>query len=175
MERLAVRAPPALGVNFALTMQLPPGATELPQLPVSVKSELLVPTTLNPLRVKATFPVFTSITGEPALLVPTGSGPKTTLPGEGARKDPLTPVPVTGMACGLLRVLSVIVTVPEARPVIAGEKLTLTVQLVPGARLAPQLLVSVKVGLAAMPLMLNGTLLGLLILIVWAELVVPTP
>jgi len=64
----------------------------------------------------------------------------------------LTPVPVRLTVCGLLLASSFTVTVPLRVPVVVGLKLTLMVQLAPGARLFPQLLLSRKLVLAEIPL-----------------------
>src|SRR5579864_5402450 len=128
-----------------------------------------------PVMFKDEFPVFTSVTVVGLLLIPTMSGEKFCRAGYAARKAPLTPVPLTGIAKGLIRVLSVIVTVPDSGPVIAGEKVTLTSQLPPELRLAWQLLVSAKPALAAMLAISIFTLLGLMTVMDWDALVVPTP
>ena len=112
------------------------------------------------------FPVFTSTMGAGALLAPTAWGVKFTRLGYGVRKGPFTPVPLSGMASGLILVLSVTVMAPDSNPVAVGEKVTFTAQWDPGTRLAPQLLVSLKFPLATMLAMLNFTVLGLLMVIV---------
>ena len=118
---LAVRSPPALGVNVKLTVQLPEGDKEFPQLLVSLKSELSAPTMLMPLRFKEPFPVFTSVTTAGALLVPTArGGAKLVRLGYGVRKGPFTPEPLRGIARGLILVLSVIVMEPDFKPVAVG-------------------------------------------------------
>lgn len=91
------------------------------------------------------------------------------------RNAPLTPLPMRGTDTGLMRVLSVMTTAPDSEPIAGGENVTVIVQFSPIARLAPQLFVSAKLPLAAMLLMLNCTLLGLLRVIVCDGLVVPTP
>ena len=74
----------------------------------------------------------------------------------------------------LILVLSVIVIVPDSRPVAVGVKLTVTEQRAPGARLPPQSLVWLKFALATIQAMSKLRLLGLLMVIAWGALVVPT-
>ena len=97
------------------------------------------------------------------LLVPTAWGMKFTRFGYGVRKGPFTPLPLSGIASGLIFVLSVTVMAPDSSPVAVGEKLTFTVQWAPGTRLAPQSLVWLKFPLGTILAMLKLTLLGLLI------------
>jgi hypothetical protein len=59
--REAVRVPAELGVNVTLIVQLPPAATELPQVVVSGKSPGLAPVTTKPLMPKAEFPMFVRV------------------------------------------------------------------------------------------------------------------
>lgn len=175
IERLAIRDPAAVGSNVTFTAQLPPIDRELPQLLISEKSEPFVPVILIPLRLKGAFPVFTSLTVEGLLLVPTSCDEKFCRAGNVVKNGPLTPLPLTGIAKGLIRVLSVILIAPDCRPIVVGEKVTLTAQLAPGLRLAPQLLVSGKLILELMLAMSIFTLLEFLIVIVWRSLIVPTP
>jgi len=53
----AVRVPEAVGVNFTIMLQLPPVATELPQVLVKEKSPAFVPVVLMPVMLKLAFPV----------------------------------------------------------------------------------------------------------------------
>jgi hypothetical protein len=127
-----------------------------------------------PLMFKEAFPVFIRIMTAGGLLAPTASGAKLARLGSAVRKGPFTPVPLTGMASGLILVLSVTVMVPDSSPVAVGAKFTVTAQRAFGAR-AAQSFVWVKVPLATMLAILRVTLLGLLIVIVLEGLVVPTP
>jgi hypothetical protein len=68
---------------------------------------------------------------------------------------PKVPVPLTDTVCRPPGALSVNVTVPFRLPVVLGERVTLIVQFAPGARVDPQLLVSAKLALAAIPVMLS--------------------
>ena len=60
----------------------------------------------------------------------------------------ITPVPVREAVCGLFAALSVMVSVPLRVPLAVGVNVILTVQVVLGARLVPQLLVCPKSPLA---------------------------
>jgi hypothetical protein len=64
-----------------------------------------------------------------------------------------TPVPLKLTACGLPDALSVTLSVPVRAPVAVGVKVTLIVQLDPAVNADPQLLVWLKLPLAAMLLM----------------------
>jgi hypothetical protein len=55
-----------------------------------------------------------------------------------------TPVPVSETVWGLVLALSVIVRVPVRAPVVVGVKVTLTVQVAPGASVVPQVFVWAK-------------------------------
>ena len=54
------------------------------------------------------------------------------------------PVPVKETFCGLPLALSVTIRVPDRLPVAVGVKVTLKVQLAPGATLTPQVFVCAK-------------------------------
>src|SRR5437660_1704103 len=69
IERLAARAPPAVGRKATLTEQLAPGAT-LTQVLVWVKSAGLVPASATALTVSAPLPVLETATVCVALVVP---------------------------------------------------------------------------------------------------------
>jgi hypothetical protein len=58
-------------------------------------------------------------------------------------------VPVGATICGLVESESVIVSVPVSTPVEVGRNLTLMRQLLPGARLVPQVVLSEKLPLHA--------------------------
>ena len=61
MVNAALRLPAAVGVNVTLTVQLPPAATELPQVVVSGKSPALPPVTAKLVMPKAEFPLFVRV------------------------------------------------------------------------------------------------------------------
>lgn len=175
IERPAIRDPEAVGLNVTFTAQLLPMDREFPQLLISEKSALFAPVMLTPLRLNGAFPVFASITVEGLLVVPTTCGEKFCRNGYVVRNDPLTPLPLTAIAKGLIRVLSVTVIAPDCRPIVVGEKVTLTEQVAPGLRLAPQMSVSAKIPLELMPAISSLTLLEFLIVIACERLIVPTP
>jgi hypothetical protein len=58
----AVRLPLAVGVKVTLMVQLPPAATELPQVLVCAKSPALVPATATLEMLKAAFPALLRVT-----------------------------------------------------------------------------------------------------------------
>lgn len=62
MDTSALRVPVAVGWNVMVRMQLPPAATELPQLFVSVKSEGFVPPREMPVMLRAVLPTLVSVT-----------------------------------------------------------------------------------------------------------------
>ena len=129
-----------------------------------------------PLMVSAALPVFANIMAAAVLLLePTTLGEKSWRGGEIERKAPLTPLPLSGIANGLIRVLSVMVIAPDCEPVAVGEKVTLIWQLASSPRLVPQVLVSAKLPLAMMLAIWMFTLLGLLTVMASGALVVPTP
>ena len=59
----AVRLPLADGVNVTLIVQLPPAATELPQVSVSEKSLAFMPVTVMLVMLRAPLPVLFSVDG----------------------------------------------------------------------------------------------------------------
>jgi len=173
--RFAVREPAAVGVKVTLTTQLPPADNELPHLLVWEKSELFAPVMLVSVMFSVAFPLFASVIADGLLLVPTCSGEKFCRAGYVVRKAPFTPLPFTGIAKGLIGVLSVSVIVPDCEPTIVGEYVTVTAQLAPGLKLVPQSLVSAKFPEAAKLDISTLTLLGLLTVMIFGALVVPTP
>jgi hypothetical protein len=58
----AVRLPLAVGVKVTLMVQLPPAATELPQVLVCAKSPALVPAIATLLMLKAALPALLKVT-----------------------------------------------------------------------------------------------------------------
>ncbi len=68
----------------------------------------------------------------------------------------VTAVPLREMVCGLPAALSVNVTVPVTLPVVFGTRVTLMAQLAPAASVAPQVLVSAKFALTAIPEIASG-------------------
>jgi len=68
---LAVLVPEAAGVNVKLMLQLPPAATDVPQVLLWAKSPLLVPVTAMLVMLSAALPVLDSAIAWAALVVPT--------------------------------------------------------------------------------------------------------
>src|SRR5208282_1140618 len=124
------RLPSPAGVKVTVMGQVPPAASELPQVLVCPKSPGLAP--VNPMLVmdRAAFPVLLSVTVWVALGVPTLllKGLVVVTPAMGA-----LPVPVRLMLCGLPLALSAILTEAVRLPSAAGLNVTLKVQLPPFA------------------------------------------
>jgi len=118
-----MRDPPAVGVNVTLTIQLWAGA-KVPQLFAWLKSELFVPAILIPVIFRDAFPVFSMMMAAGLPLTPIACGGKFSRLGDGVKKGPFTPVPLSRIANGLIRVLSVRVMLPDNDPVVVGEKVT---------------------------------------------------
>src|ERR1700722_914704 len=134
MLKVPVRAPVAVGVNVMLTMQLAAGASGLTQVLVWAKSPVM-----------ATAPTFS---GVPVVLVSVNFSGELVVPTFCVAKvsdvsDRLTPVavPFNVSVCGLAGSLLRMFTPPSTVPEVLGEKVTATVQLLPAARLVPQVLV----------------------------------
>jgi hypothetical protein len=138
--RAATRTPPAVGVNVTLTLHAPPGASEPPHVLDSAKSPAFPPATAIFVMVSAAFPILVSMTDCDALVVPTAVEGNVIRAGDSCRKGPFTPVPVSGITCGLACVVSVRVSVPLLAPRAAGANVTLMVQFCPGKSLVMQLL-----------------------------------
>jgi hypothetical protein len=137
----AVRVPAAVGVNVTLIVQLPPAATELPQVFVSAKSAVLVPVMLMLVMLKLVLPVLLRVTLCARLVTPTFSLAK--VRPEGDRLTWLErPVPVRLTVCGLPAALSEMLTDAVRVPAAVGVNVTLIVQLPPAATELPQVLVS---------------------------------
>jgi hypothetical protein len=75
-SNFALLDPFAPGVNTTLIPQLPPAASDVPQLLVCVKSVGFVPAKLIPLIVNATVPGFVKVTVCAVLATPVGWLPK---------------------------------------------------------------------------------------------------
>jgi hypothetical protein len=139
MVKVPVRVPVAVGVKTTVTRQLPPAATEDPQLFDCEKS----PVTEMELMFSDMVPPLLMVTVDPAELVPTLVVANVRLEGETvAADDP--PVPVRRMLPVTPSELSVTVTLPKNVPVCVGRKVTLIEQELPTASEAGQLLVWAK-------------------------------
>jgi len=146
MLTLAVRAPPAVGLNVTLMMQFASTARLAGQVFVWEKSPAFAPVKLTPVIVSAALPLFVSVTDCGALDVPTFCDANVRLVGASVTVGAFAgaPVPVRLTLCGLPVALSVILTLAERAPVAVGLNVTLIVQFAFAARLAGQVLVSVK-------------------------------
>ncbi len=117
-------------------MHPPPAATgvavEQVEAAVLVKSAAFAPVTLGlDVKVSCPVPVFSNVTVVAALVVPSGCGPNGTLAGRltaGA-----VPVPVSGTVWGLGVALSARLREALSAPEVVGLKVTVTMQVVPGA------------------------------------------
>lgn len=171
-----VRVPAAVGVNVMLIVQLPPAATELPQVFVCAKSPAFVSVIAMLVMLKAPLPELLRVTGCTAPVVPRGWLPKVKTVAVRLATG-LVPVPVRVTDCVLPvtpLLLSVIVSVPLRVPFVVGVNVTLIVQLELDARLLPQVLPWEKSPLAVMLAMVSGAVPVLLSVNGCDELGVPT-
>ncbi len=140
----AERLPLVVGSKETLIVQLPPAATELPQVLVSAKSPVLAPVSAMPERLSAALPLLVRVAVSVPLLVLTGSLPKERLAGDRLAAATV-PVPERLIVWGLPAVaLSEMLTEAVRLPLAVGSKVTLIVQLPPAATELPQVLVSAK-------------------------------
>ncbi len=150
MLRVAFRLPPAVGVILTLIEQLAPAANEAPQVVVSLKSPEFVPVMEIPLIVRVSVPVFVSVTVCAAVEVPRAVAANVSVEGE---RDTVgaVPVPDRDMVCGEEAALSLTLSVAVRAPLAVGLNATLIEQFAPAAKLAPQVLFSVKSDALAPP------------------------
>jgi hypothetical protein len=113
-------------------VQLDPAARLAPQLFLAILKSPLIATLVM---VSVEAPVFFTVTVLVGLLVPTLIPPNAKLPEE---RLTAVPVPVRLIFCGLPLALSLNVSTPLRVPIAVGWNATLTVQLDPEARRAPQ-------------------------------------
>jgi hypothetical protein len=168
-----VRLPVAVGLKVTLMVQLPPAATELPQLSVSAKS----PLTAMLVMAKLMVPALVRVEDRAALVVPTVWLVKVREVGD-TLAEFVTPVPDRAAVCGLPVPLSVTVTEAVRVPMAVGLNVALMVQLAPATRLEPQVVVREKspllVPVIAMLLILTDEAVPFFTVIAWAVLVAPT-
>lgn len=172
----AVLDPEAVGAKVTRTEQFAPAARLKPQVLVWAKSPLLVPAIeMLPID-NCPVPLLVRVTDWAELVVPTICPEKISPVGEsvtiGLRGT--MPVPVSANVCGLPEALSVTDNVPVRAPTALGVNVTLMVQLVPAARLMPQVSVSAKSPVAVMLVMLADPLPVLVAVATWTALVIPT-
>jgi hypothetical protein len=177
MATEAVRLPEEAGVNVTLIVQLPPAATEAPQVLVAVKSPGLAPVTAMLAMFNDALPVSFRVTDCAELVVPRFWLPKARVLADRLAVG-FVPVPVRLTGCGLPAALSEIITVAVRLPTPAGVKVTLIEHSAPAATEVPQVFVSGKSpGLApdtVMLVMLKAALPLFVRVTVWAEVLVPT-
>lgn len=102
---VALRAPPAAGLNATLIVHEPLGLMLAVQLSVSENSAGFVPLNEMLLADRDAAPVFVSVTGRTALDVPTNCAGNERLAGERLAVVP-RPVPLSDIHCGLPTALS---------------------------------------------------------------------
>lgn len=129
------RFPIFVGLNVTLRGQLAPGATEAPQVELTLKSPVEDRENVNgavPMLVSVTVCVLDEVT-------PTD--PKSSDCGEKTPMAEVTPVPLS--AAGVIDTAGLVATESEPlrEPTAVGVKATLMVQLAPGASVARQLFV----------------------------------
>src|SRR3989454_10060903 len=140
MFTVAARAPGAAGVNVNVKVQLADAATGPPASgqgvvpePATAKSPGLAPAGVMVVRVGLAVPPLVRVTVWARLLVvPTRWLPKATLFADNVTAGAM-PVPVRVIVCGLPEASSTMFSVALRIPVASGVKLTLIVQLAPGA------------------------------------------
>ena len=143
--RLAVRVPPAVGLKRMLTVQEAAGDKVVGQLLVSVKSPVLM-TILEILKglwppsatVKSSGPNDVPMMVPPIFKVLSPVGVPMAISG------PVIAVPARLTTCGPAKALSLIIRTRESRPDSVGANATVTVQLAPGPRPVPQVLVKLN-------------------------------
>jgi hypothetical protein len=131
---LPVRAPPVVGENVTLTVQLAFTARLVPQVFVCAKSPLAA----IELMVADAVPVFVTVAVCAAVVLPTTVLANDRLVGF-AESDGPGWVPVPVRLTGLTLPATVTLSVPLRVPVAIGENVTLIVQVAAAARLLPQL------------------------------------
>jgi hypothetical protein len=163
-----VREPMPVGEKVTESEQLAAAASDAPQVFVSPKSPLaLIEAIVNEL-----VPLFISVTGCAALIVPTTCELNCKLPGESVATGPL-PVPVSGTICGELPTLSVMVNCPLRAPEATGVKTTAMVQAEFAGTLGVHVLVCEKSPVVAMLLKTSGPLPPFVTVTVWLALGLP--
>src|SRR5690348_2228845 len=144
MVSVPVRGPAMVGLNVTVTVQLPPTATDPPQVLPAVKS--LESGTFIAATEKGWVPVFVSVSDCGADAIPRTWFPNESDCGDGVTGGPgaAVPVPDSATVCGVPDASSVIVSDAARAPVAVGLKVTVAVQLAPAARLPGQVFVCAK-------------------------------
>jgi hypothetical protein len=146
MFNVALNDPAAVGAKVTWTVQDLPAASGLPpQLLVWVKLDGLVPVLLIADTLKLPEPLLVMV-NDSVLVDPDAVDGKESDVGDTVATGPAVAVALRATVCGLPGALSVMLSVAEKVPAAVGVKMTLMVQLAPGAMVAPlpQLLVCVN-------------------------------
>jgi hypothetical protein len=145
-----LQAPVKGAASITLRVQPAPGANSVGQLSVWATAPLTVMLAM----LSAAVPVLVNVTVCGRLVVPAAcAGKFSWLADKEAIGVDAVPKPANLTVSGLFWVLPVTVIEPLWSPADVGLKVTVTVQLFPGASVAPHVLVSEKGPLAAMPAM----------------------
>jgi hypothetical protein len=143
MDNLPVnKSPGAKGMKVTLIAQLPPAASELPQVLVWEKSPALVPVTVMLVKFKVASPLLVTVTVWAAVGVPINWLPKVRMLEERPTPAEL-PEPATDTDWGLSAALSVNTTEAVLVPEALGVNVRLSVHLACGASEEPHVLVKV--------------------------------
>lgn len=173
---VALKVPALGGVNVTLRVQVPPAASELPQVfPDRVKAPGLAPPKVMLAIFKVVLPVLFRVMATGPLLIVWDWLPNVTLLADRPATPAVpTPVPLRVIDCGLPMALSLINTLAPRLPAALGVNVTLMLQLPPGTTEPLQVLVAVKSApITLTPLTVNDVLPVLVSITDWAELVVP--
>jgi hypothetical protein len=143
--RLALRAPLTAGVKVTPTTQVPLDMTVAPEQVslLMAKSLAFAPPIVTVEMVRCAVPLLVTVSVCAALGTPTSSLPKSRLAAEGVKAVTM-PVPLSATVRGLPAALSVIFIDAMRLPVAEGVKVTLAVQLAPGATELPHVLARTK-------------------------------
>jgi len=154
IDRLAVSAPVAAGLNSTDTVQLAAAARVVPQVVADLRKDVaLVPVTVSDVRVTVPVPVFLMVTSCAAVVEPTVVEAKVRAVGESetVKVGAAAPVPVRATVCGVPVALSAIDRLAVSVPVAAGLNSTDTVQLAAAARVVPQVVADLRNDVALVP------------------------
>lgn len=141
---VAVRAPPAVGVNVALMVQCAAGAIGEVHVLVDAKSPPFVPPVTMLVIVSGWPPLFVSVTLCEALVEPTAAAAYVKVVPERSAVGSSKPVPDSVMDCGLFGASSVIATEALRVPAALGVNVTLMVHMSCTASVAPHVPVGAK-------------------------------
>src|SRR5580658_9408242 len=163
-------APLKGAASIALMVQLAPGARLVGQLLVWAAAPLAAILAMA----SPAVPVFCNVTACGGLMAPADcAGKLSWLADKNATGADAVPTPANGTVCGLFWLLVAMVTAPLWSPAAVGLNVTVIVQLVPGASVAPQVLVAENGPLAAMPPIFSTALALLKSVTLWGPPAVP--